>query len=333
MRFDVAMPLALFATITTALLVHGKAEGRLKATFKEELGVWNALALVTMICLAVSLITFAPRLAITLAVLLACSTLLFAFTYTFSDVGKLEASLFCLVFLLISLIAATVNLFDLHISEAPWVGASAFYAFSIAVLAALLYENVRVRVGRRWCLAALPPTLFVLLYVFFNRTYVWFPHLMNLHGAAFAVLITVYVGNMFTWKASLIFIGLLTLADVVLVTVTEAMVSAAMYVYDLRLPMLITLPTVPLSVTQQGVFHMNLGVGDLFFAGFIAVQTARRFNRSFAFLSAIAMSTSFFVFEALMLSYGLRAFPGTLMIVCGWLPLMLLKSLKKVIVG
>jgi hypothetical protein len=30
----------------------------------------------------------------------------------------------------------------------------------------------------------------------------------------------------------------------------------------------------------------------------------------------------------LMLNYGFRAFPGTLMIICGWLPLVLWKKLK-----
>jgi hypothetical protein len=30
----------------------------------------------------------------------------------------------------------------------------------------------------------------------------------------------------------------------------------------------------------------------------------------------------------LMLNYAIRAFPGTLMIICGWLPLVLWKTLR-----
>ncbi|MEM2566972.1 MAG: hypothetical protein QXH20_00660, partial [Candidatus Bathyarchaeia archaeon] len=67
---------------------------------------------------------------------------------------------------------------------------------------------------------------------------------------------------------------------------------------------------------------------DFFFAGLIAVQTYKKYGRQLAVLSAAAMAASFFIFEALILTFNLRAFPGTLMIICGWLPLLLLKALK-----
>jgi hypothetical protein len=69
-------------------------------------------------------------------------------------------------------------------------------------------------------------------------------------------------------------------------------------------------------------------LGDFFFAGLIGVQTLKKFGKGFAVSSAIAMSASFFIFQVVMFNYGLIAFPGTLMIICGWLPLLLFKSLR-----
>jgi hypothetical protein len=73
---------------------------------------------------------------------------------------------------------------------------------------------------------------------------------------------------------------------------------------------------------------MGLGLGDFFFAGLIGIQTLKKFGKSFAVSSAIAMSTAFFIFQVMMLNYGLIAFPGTLMIICGWLPLIIWKRIK-----
>jgi hypothetical protein len=73
---------------------------------------------------------------------------------------------------------------------------------------------------------------------------------------------------------------------------------------------------------------MSLGLGDFFFAGLIGIQTMKKFGKSFTILSLIGMAVSFFVFETLMLNYAIRAFPGTLMIICGWLPLVLWKTLR-----
>jgi hypothetical protein len=116
--------------------------------------------------------------------------------------------------------------------------------------------------------------------------------------------------------------------DIILVLFTGTMVSAARHVSSLRLPVLISVPTVPAILTQWGWLYMSLGLGDFFFAGLISIQTMKKFGKGFAVLSVAAMATSFFVFEMLMLNYRLRAFPGTLMIICGWLPLMLWKMLK-----
>ena len=102
--------------------------------------------------------------------------------------------------------------------------------------------------------------------------------------------------------------------------VTGIMVTAAQTVSGLGLPVLISLPTLPLIITERGIQFMSLGLGDFFFAGILATQTFRKFGKRTAVLSAIAMSVSFGIFEALLLTYRFGAFPGTLMIICGWLP-------------
>jgi len=60
----------------------------------------------------------------------------------------------------------------------------------------------------------------------------------------------------------------------------------------------------------------------------LAIQSYKKYGRSFAFLCIIAMTVSFFAFEAFILTFNVRAFPGTLMIICGWIPLILYKWLR-----
>jgi hypothetical protein len=107
------------------------------------------------------------------------------------------------------------------------------------------------------------------------------------------------------------------------------MVSAASHAESLRLPVLIYLPAVPGDVAEIGRFYMGLGLGDFFFAGLIGVQTLKKFGKHFAVSSVMAMAISFFIFQTVMLTYGIFAFPGTLMIICGWLPLVLWKKIKR----
>jgi presenilin-like A22 family membrane protease len=174
----------------------------------------------------------------------------------------------------------------------------------------------------------MPPVLFILLYVFFSGTPIWFPYLLDFYGIIFAILIILYLGSIFTWRTTLIFVGLLTIMDAILVLYTGTMVSAAMHVIQLRLPILVSIPALPPIVEKEATLYMSLGLGDFFFAGLIGIQTMKKFGKSFAILSSIAMAVSFSIFEAIMLNYGFSAFPGTLMIICGWLPLVLLKALS-----
>ena len=194
---------------------------------------------------------------------------------------------------------------------------------------AMAYEQTRTVARERWYLAVLPPILFVLLYLVYNGTILWFPYLLNVYALMFAVLITLYLGSMFSWRNVLIFAGLLTVIDIILVLVTGFMVTAAKTVSGLGLPVLVSLPTVPLIITEEGMQYMSLGLGDFFFSGILATQTYKRFGKKTAVLSVVTMCLSFAIFEAFLLSTNFGAFPGTLMIICGWLPVVAWKLLAE----
>jgi hypothetical protein len=183
--------------------------------------------------------------------------------------------------------------------------------------------------NNRWYVGIAAPLVFILLYVFFRDTALWAYYLGNIYGVIFAVLITLYLVSLFTWKTTAVFGVLITVMDIVLVLITGTMIEAANAARSLSLPVLVAVPLVPIVATGEGLLLLNLGLGDFFFAGLLAIQTFKRYGRAFAVLTAMAMSVSFFVFEAFMLTYEVRAFPGTLMIICGWIPLVLWKELKR----
>lgn len=203
----------------------------------------------------------------------------------------------------------------------------------------LLFMFTYVFSNNRWYFAVIPPIIFILLYLFlgtsliFEPTFIWNIYLVNIYGLLFAVLITLYIGNLFTWKTTAIFAVALTGLDIVLVLITGTMVSAANKALSLNLPVLVTLPTFPpVFLNTGGVsYHifMRLGLGDFFFTGLLALQTWKRYGRNLAIMAAAAMATSFFIWEAILLNYRIPAFPGTVMIILGWLPFIIYKSLKQ----
>jgi len=329
MYFDIAMPLTLLAVSTASTFLAGKVEKKLKSVLEEkEFSVKEAVFLVAAISLTVSLIVLVPRMAVMAIFLFSYSMLLFIFTYVFSDFQKAKAKLFGTIIFLVCLIAAAVSLFAFSGYSFVAYGALALLCLSAFAFTALLYEENRVVSGERWYLAVLPPAVFIFLYLFYSETPIWFPYLLNMYGIIFAILVTLYFGSLFTWKTTMIFIVLLTVMDIILVLFTGTMVSAARHVSSLKLPVLISVPTLPVIATELGTIYMSLGLGDFFFAGLIGMQSFKRYGKRFAISSLIAMSISFFIFETVILNYELRIFPGTLMIICGWLPLVAFEELR-----
>jgi hypothetical protein len=194
----------------------------------------------------------------------------------------------------------------------------------------LLFMFTYLFSDKRWYLALLPPIAFVLPYIFLRNTALWTNYLSSVYGVIFAILITLYIGYMFAWKSTIVFITLLTAVDVIQVLITRTMQQAAGAMIGLDLPVVVKAPIIPLLIAEDGSLGMMyLGLGDFFFAGLLAIQTFRRYGRKLAILSVIAMAVSFFVFVPLIQILRLTAFPGTVMIISGWLPLVLWKELRQ----
>jgi hypothetical protein len=190
----------------------------------------------------------------------------------------------------------------------------------------LLFTFTYVFSKNRWYIGILPPAVFILLYIFVRDTPLWTLYLVNIYGLIFAVLITLYLASLFVWKTTAVFGVLITVMDIILVLVTGTMIEAAEAARGLSLPVMVSLPLIPLIATGNGLLMLSLGLGDFFFAGLLGVQTFKRYGKRFAILTMLGMAVSFFIFEVFLLNYIHGAFPGTLMIICGWAPLVILKE-------
>ena len=192
----------------------------------------------------------------------------------------------------------------------------------------LLYTFSYLLSNKRWYIGIIPPAIFILLYVFLRDSSLWAYYLSNVYGLVFAILITLYLAGLFKWKTTAVFGVLITAMDIILVLVTKTMVQAASAAVSLSLPVLVSLPLVPLIRTGTGVLILSLGLGDFFFAGLLAIQTYKKFGKRLAAASVVGMTVSFSLFEAFILTYRIGAFPGTLMIICGWVPFALVQTLR-----
>jgi hypothetical protein len=325
LSFDVAMPTALFVVTVVAILMNKRIEGKLKTTFEErEFRKRDAILFVVMISVALSVIVFVPQMAIIVVFLLADSALLFTFSYIFSGIRKRRAQLFCLGFGLAALVAGTFALLDPFADSWMFYGGLTTYGLAAFAFFAILYEQMRKSTGERWYLAVLPPALFLLLYLFYSDTPLWFPYFFNIFAITFAILVTLYLASLFTWKIVFIFAGLLTVMDIILVFGTGTMGSAATTLLNLGLPIAVVLPRVPM---QGALSFGGLGLGDFFFAGILATQTYKKFGEKTAVTSALAMAISLGIFYVIQLYFEIMFFPATVSIICGWLPVVAWKML------
>jgi len=350
---DIAMPLALLAVSIAALFLNKRTEGKLKTTFEErELRTRDIVLLVVMIVVAVSVIGYVSILdpgqifqnVMLLVFLFSYSMLLFVFSYLFSGMNRRRTQLFSLGFAVVSLLAGTIGLMEPFADSLALYRALAFYGLAAFALASIIIDAKKTDSQERWYVAVQPPALFVLLFVFFNVVYdgtpVWAPVLMDVFALTFAVLIILYLGSLFTWKTVLVFAVLLTIVDIILVLGTGSMVVAAQQFTGLGLPVLVHLPNVPLVFSTEGIaLFRGLGLGDFFFAGILALQTSKKFGKQAGYAAVIAMTISFAVFEAFLpeilslleplLQREIGGFPGTLMIIFGWLPVVAWKLLSE----
>ncbi len=162
---------------------------------------------------------------------------------------------------------------------------------------------------RRWYVAVIPPIAFILLYNFY-----WQLLVFNLFVVVFAIVVPVYMGTLFSWKTTWVFAVLVTILDIVQVFGTGFMGEYAIKTMELRLPVLLMLPTYP----NEGL--VGLGLGDLFLAGLLAVQTALKQGQKAGILTAASVGLAMFVFEiALFNTTFFRFFPATVVVIAGWI--------------
>jgi hypothetical protein len=350
---DVAMPIALFLVVLVATFLNKRVERKLMATVEQkEFKPRDILLLVAFIVIMVSVIAYSSLVNagglfenVLLVMFLSSYTmLLFTFSYVFAKMTRIRAQLLSVGFGAISLVAALASLLG-DLSDGYTIfRVAAFAALAAFCFGSAAYEKIKTVAKRRWYIAAQPPALFLLLFVFFRIAYtgatmVWYPLLLDIFGATFAVLIILYLSSMFNWKTVGIFAVALTIIDMVLVF-SGPMTQAAGTFTDLGLPVLIYLPNFPLIAVKEGALGFfgfavrGLGLGDFFFAGILAIQTFKKFDKKTVLVAIVAMVVAFGIWEAFLpeivsvlspilypiAGKALTGFPGTLMIISGWAP-------------
>ncbi len=350
---DLAMPITLFIVVTVALILNKRVEGKLQATVEQkEFKTRDIILLVVFMAIIVSVIAYTSLIApeqllqnvLLLLFLGSYTMLLFTFSYVFSSLTKKRAQVISFGFALVGMIAGVASLLGPLEDVFTIYRAAAFFGFAVFCFGSIIFEQKKAITKSRWYLAAQPPAMFVLLFVLFNVFYsgslhVWAPYLMDVFGLTFAILIILYLSSLFSWKTAGLFAVLLTVYDTIVVIVTPIMLTAANTFTGIGLPVLVYLPQLPLITTQQGIAFRGLGLGDFFFAGVLAVQTLKRFGRKTAFIATIAMVVAFGIWEAFLgdiitwllpiVGRNIGGFPGTLMIISGWAPVIALTLLTR----
>ena len=349
---DVAMPIALFLVVSVAMLLNKRVEGKLMATVEEkQFKTRDVIILIAFMAVVISVIAYTSIIApeqvfqnVFLLIFMGSYTmLLFTFSYVFSNLTKKRAQLISLGFGVSGAVAGAASLLGPLVDSLSVYRAIAFFGLAIFCFGAIAFEQKNLITKARWYVAAQPPAMFVLLFALFNVFYggtlhVWYPILMDVFGFTFAVLIILYLSSLFSWKTVGVFAVLLTTMDIILVIGTGTMVQAATQFTGLGLPVLVYLPNLPIihSTTIPGaIAFRGLGLGDFFFAGILAVQSFKKFGKKTAFVAVAAMAIAFGIWEAFLpviLGYldafvgrDIGGFPGTLMIISGWAPVIAVK--------
>ncbi len=335
MQFDVLMPLFLFSVPLLAVFLGKRAEGKLKSTLEEkEFGERETALFMAMIVVMVSVIFFIPSQTILVLFLFSYSSLLFTISYTYSDMSAKNVKTYCGLFIGAGILAALAAFSGVLPAELQIYGALSFAGLIIGGLMALFYALRKADSKKKWYLAALSPVLFLLLFIFYNQTNLWFPYLLDVYGVIFAILIVVYLAPMFNWKILFIYAIAITAIDIVLVWGPgHLMVQAANTLTNLNLPVLVWLPNIPPLYSEEGYLLLHgLGLGDLFFSGVLSFQTMKKFGSKTTLVSMAAVAVSFGLYEMLLMNPELAellpvaALPATLPILTGWLPVIGIKT-------
>ena len=337
MNFDILMPLFLFSVPLAAILLARKAEGKLKSTVEEkEFGNKDLALFGVLIAAAISVIIFVPSLTVLVLFLFSYSSLLFTFSYAYSDMQVRNMRLYCGTFIVASVLAAIAGFSGVMPADLRIYGILAFVVLAACSVLVLLYAQGKVDKKQKWYLAGLSPALFLLLFVFYSQTHLWFPYLLDVYAVLFAMLIIIYLAPMFNWKIMLAFAIGITVLDIFAVWgPSNVMYQAASTLTNLKLPVLAWLPNIPIIHIENGIWLNGLGLGDLFFTGVLSFQTLRKFGKKITVLSMIGIAVSFGLFELIIINPGsaiskllpVQALPATLPILIGWIPVVAVRML------
>ncbi|NHJ32599.1 MAG: hypothetical protein FK732_07035 [Asgard group archaeon] len=207
------------------------------------------------------------------------------------------------VFMVLSMgIMVTVIVFIPNLAiQIVFIGAYSYMLFAFTYLAM-----------KKWYIAVLAPAVFILSYFFF-----WHIAVYNIFVIVFGIIIILYLSSLFTWKTVLIFMILLTIMDIIQVFITGFMGQSATKLITLELPVLLKLPTYPFPNRIS-----FLGLGDVFLAGLLAVQTSIKNGQKAGIITAVTNWFVFFVFGFASINkmfVGLfDFFPATILVLSGW---------------
>jgi len=192
-----------------------------------------------------------------------------------------------------------------------WLGTAImfFYLYVYSVVL-ILFTYLVVP---KWYVGVLVAALFNELYFLYRDTPIWDPYLVNLFAIIFVICISVYLGGLFTWKTTTVFVVLLTAMDIVQVLVTGFMVESSEKLLALRFPVAVILPTFP----SEG--RILLGLGDIFLFGLLGIQLTQKYGRKSGLTSTALATGVFLLLETILLNYYPKAFPATVLIIGGWL--------------
>jgi hypothetical protein len=211
--------------------------------------------------------------------------------------------------LLVVIMGVTVTVLGWTVINIPEMAIIVFflYAYS-AVLFMFTYLIVP-----KWYLALLAPALFIVLYLLFSQTYIWNAYLVNLFAVVFAICVSAYLGVLFTWKTTAVFVILLTIMDVIQVFLTGFMVESGERMVALRLPVMITVPAFP------AIGYARLGLGDIFLSSLLTIQISEKYGKRWGLASVAAIGVVFLLLWTAIINSEIQFFPATVLVTCGWL--------------
>ena len=175
----------------------------------------------------------------------------------------------------------------------------------------------------KWNVAVVGPFLFIMLYLLFRETYVWNMYLVNLFAVIFAICVSAYLGGLFTWKTTAVFVILLTIMDVIQVFLTGFMVGSGERMIALHLPVMIAVPAFP----ARG--YAGLGLGDIFLSGLLTIQIAEKYGKKWGLVSITAIGVVFLLLWTAIINSEIQFFPATVLVICGWLTALGIRHLYK----